>query len=243
VASPDHVVLDNLGLRLYAGRMYNHDYLWFSSFEISKTAATIPIIHNYALTYAISGYSYGIYFGHAPRYSNDLARMPAYATPALPEGRPGQTRFTQNAINSRTLRTDDAPRGSNSPAFGWRLVLDPNWSRSSQDLGAFFSFYLFARSEFHPSAIVRLGKKGCPIRLHWEEITNARGVLVESVVAPTHAVNPLDVAGEIVSYEPVPLPPHLVLRRAEIRQDWFVFSGAHRIHIPRRVLPERGEGP
>jgi len=238
----DRIALNDLGLRLYSGRMYNHDYLWFSSFEISKTAATTALIHNYALTYALSGYSYGIYRGTTPRYTSDLVRMPAYATPALPVDRIGRTRFTQNAINSRTLRTDDAPRGSNSPAFGWRLVLDPTWRRGSQDTGTFFSFYLFARDTFRPPAVVRLGKKGCPVRLNWDEITNAQAVLIESVVVPTHAVNPLDISGEILSYEPVPVPPHLVLRRAEIKRDWFVFSGVHRVHIPSRLLswaPER----
>ena len=40
------------GVRLFAGRLYNHDYLWFSSTEISKVSTTLPVIHNYALTYA-----------------------------------------------------------------------------------------------------------------------------------------------------------------------------------------------
>jgi CRISPR-associated protein Csc1 len=223
------------GLRLYAGQFYNHDYLWFSSFEISKTAATSPLIHNYALSYAISGYSYGVYVGNTPRYAQDLDAMPAYATPARPQGSVTRTRFTQNAVNSRTLRTDDAPRGSNSPALGWRLVLDPVWNPNSQQKEtAGFTFYLFARETFRPPSVVRLGKKGCPIRLEWEEIPSATAVLIETPVRPTHAVNPLDVQGEILSYEPLSIPPHLVFRAAEIRNDWFVFSGEHRVHVPRR---------
>jgi CRISPR-associated protein Csc1 len=227
--------LNAQGLRLYAGRFYNHDYLWFSSFEISKTAATSPLIHNYALSYAISGYSYGVYVGNTPRYAEDLNAMLAYATPARPQGTIARTRFTQNAVNSRTLRTDDAPRGSNSPALGWRLVLDPVWHASNkeqQDNG--FAFYLFARESFRSPAVVRLGKKGCPIRFEWEEITPAVAIFTESALIPTHSVNPLDVQGELVSYEPLSIPPHLILRVAQIRNDWFVFSGEHRIHLPRR---------
>jgi CRISPR-associated protein Csc1 len=224
------------GIRLYAGRLYNHDYLWFSSFEISKTAATLPLIHNYALSYAISGYSYGVYaVGKPPRYEEDLSEMPAYATPARPQGTMTRTRFTQNAINSRTLRTDDAPRGSNSPALGWRLVLDPVWranTRRQEIVG--FTFYLFAGETFHPPAVVRLGKKGCPVRLEWEEITPAVASFAENGVSPTHSVNPLDVQGELVSYEPLSIPPHLILRVAEIRRDWFLFANAHVVHIPRR---------
>jgi CRISPR-associated protein Csc1 len=232
----DHLDLNAQGLRLYAGRLYNHDYLWFSSFEVSKTAATYPLIHNYALSYAVSGYSHAVYVGSTPRYKEDLDAMSAYATPARPRGDVARTRFTQNAVNSRTLRTDDAPRGSNSPAFGWRLVLDPVWQGSTgngNDSG--FDFYLFAREPFAPPSVVRLGKKGCPIRLIWREISPAVATLTDSPVRPTHAVNPLDIQGEILSFEPVPIPPHLIFRVADIRRDWFVFSGEHRIHVPRRI--------
>lgn len=230
-------------LRLYAGRLYNHDYLWFSSFEISKTAATLPLIHNYALSYALSGYSYGLYFGNTPRYSEDLAAMSAYATPARPKGSVARTRFTQNAINSRTLRTDDAPRGSNSPALGWRLVLDPVWSGMPGYNSTGFDFYLFSKAVFKPPSVVRLGKKGCPVRLHWKEISPAVAVYSDKAIRPTHAVNPLDVQGEIAAYEPVPIPPHMILRVAEIRNDWFIFSGEHCIHLPGRFAPGEMSSP
>lgn len=227
--------LNTQGIRLYAGRLYNHDYLWFSSFEISKTAATSPLVHNYALSYAISGYSYGVYVGSTPRYENDLASMPAYSTPARPLGPVSRTRLTQNAVNSRSLRTDDAPRGSNSPSLGWRLVLDPLWRNNgvSEPLSG-FSFYLFAKSEFRPPAVVRLGKKGCPVRVEWQEIVRPVAKFVEDPVHTSHAVNPLDMQGEVLSYDPVPIPPHLIFRVAEIRNDWFIFSEQHRVHLPRR---------
>lgn len=231
----DPIDLSAQGIRLYAGRLYNHDYLWFSSFEISKTAATLPLIHNYALSYALSGYSYGLYVGSTPRYADDLNAMQAYATPARPQAPSPRTRLTQNAVNSLTLRTDDAPRGSNSPALGWRLVLDPVWHNAAgaDDLPG-FSFYLFARSSFRPPAVVRLGKKGCPVRLDWQEITGAVAIFTDKTIRPTHAVNPLDVQGKIVAYDPLPIPPHLIFRVAEIQKDWFVFAGEHRVHVPRR---------
>lgn len=227
--------LNARGTRLYSARLYNHDYLWFSSFEISKTAGTIPAIHGYALSYAISNYSYGVYNGGGPRYEEDLAAMPAYATPAHPVGQTSLTRFTQNAINSVTLRTDDAPRGINSPSLGYRLVLDPVWRKVNGDRDqSGFSFYIFSRSEYRLPSVLRLGKKGCPVRLDFEEIPSPLAVRTQSVVRPSHSVNPLDVQGEIVAYQPVPLPPFLILTVADIRDDWFVFSGRHKIHLPAR---------
>jgi CRISPR-associated protein Csc1 len=230
----EQIDLNTRGIRLYAGQLYNHDFLWFSSFEISKTAATAPLIHSYALSYAISGYSYGVYFGNTPRYEEDLALMPAYVTPARPLCPVSRTRFTQNAVNSRTLRTE-APRGSNSPSIGWRSVLDPIWVDERSPINSVgFIFYMFAQSEFNPPCVIRLGKKGCPIRIEWEEITPTVAILSQDAVRPTHAVNPLDLKGEIVSYDPVAIPPHLIFRVADIRKDWFIFSEKHRIHVPRR---------
>ncbi len=225
------------GVSLYAVRLYNHDYLWFSSFEIAKTSATEPLIHNYALSYSLSARSHGVYSGHVPSYASDLAEMMAYATPARPEGAVTWTRFTQNAINSRTLRTDDAPRGINSPALGWRVVLNPLWRGAKAAAAAGFSCYVFARGGFRPPSVTRLGKKGCPVRLEWEELARPVATLATGVVQPTHAVNPLDVQGEVKAYEPVLIPPHLILRVAEIENDWFVFSGKHKIHLPRRFAP------
>ena len=74
------------GVRVFAGRLYNHDYLWFSSNEISKVSITQPVLHNYALCYAISQRSYGAYLGSTPKYVEDpdgeFNAMPLYATPA-----------------------------------------------------------------------------------------------------------------------------------------------------------------
>jgi CRISPR type I-D-associated protein Csc1 len=194
------------------------------------------LIHNFAWSYAVSGYSYGIYEGSVPRYAEDLTNMEAYATPARAFGPVARTRFTQNAINSKTLRTDDAPKGSNSPGLGWRLVLDPVWRSRAEQETTGFQFYAFAKESFTPPAVVRLGKKGCPVRLEWSEVDNPVGQICETPVYPTHAVNPLDISGDVVSYDPVAIPPHMIFRSAEISKDWFVFAGDHRIHIPRRIL-------
>ena len=231
----DPIRLNEAGMRLYAVRLYNHDYLWFSSFEISKTAGSASAIHGYALSYAISQYSYGIYFTGGPRYEVDLTAMPAYSTPARPVGAPSFTRFTQNAINSLTLRTDDAPRGINSPALGYRLVLEPAWRvvEGERDVSG-FSFYVFAKANYVLPSVVRLGKKGCPVRLEVSEIKDPVAVHTETAVQPSHAVNPLDVQGEITAYQPLPMPPHLILKVAYIQNDWFVFSGSHVVQVPSR---------
>lgn len=123
--TPDVLDLGAAGIRVYAARLFHHDYLWFSSFEISKITRTEPIVYNYALSYAISGFGYGLYRGSRPSYDSDLSEMPVYTTPARPgtSQAAAWTRLTQNAIDSLTQRTK-GPDGINSPSLGWRIVLD-----------------------------------------------------------------------------------------------------------------------
>ncbi len=148
-----------------------------------------------------------------------------------------RTRITYNAVNSRTLRTDDAPRGINSPDMGWRNYLDPVYpadEREAQQWG--FICYVFTFNGQQPKGVIRLGKKGAAIRVYWEEIETPLAIYRDEPVRPTHPLNPLDVSGQVNAYEPVGIPPHLLLRTAEVRDDWFVFAGPHRVHVPKRVV-------
>jgi CRISPR type I-D-associated protein Csc1 len=227
------MVENNNKSRLFLAEMQNHDFLWFSSFEISKTSMTSAVLHNYGLTYAINHFSYGFFRGCSPRYEEDLALMDSYATPALPLSILRKTKFTQNAINSKTLKTEAAP-GKNSPALGWRIVIDPTWSKS--DLSSGFKFYVFADESFRPPGIIRLGKKGCPVRIKWTEFTSTRKVFRKEATIPTHAVNPLDVSGKVISCSPTIIPPHMLFERAEIENDWFIFHDHHIVHVPARII-------
>ena len=230
------ISLKEKGIRVFACRFYNHDYLWFSSYEISKISSTIPVIHNYALTYSFGDYSYGVFKGSVPRYKEDLARIPLYATPALANYW-SRTRITYNAVNSHSLRTDDAPRGINSPDLGWRNYLDPVYpggGHNAQQTG--FICYLFTFDGRIPKGVTRLGKKGTAMRVCWQEIENPVAVFRKEPIQPTHPINPLDISGEIVFYEPVSIPPHMLFKTAEVKNDWFIFAGPHRIHIPNQVI-------
>ena len=233
---PESIRLREYGIRLFACRLYNHDYLWFSSYEISKVSTSWPIIHNYALAYSLGDFSYGISTNAVPRYQEDLAQIALYATPAVAT-QWSRTRITYNAVNSRSLRTDDAPRGINSPDLGWRYYIDPVFAIGDglkASLG--FSCYLFTFNGSHPKGVTRLGKKGAAMRIRWEELQDPLATFRNEPVRPSHPLNPLDITGRADVYDPVSIPPHLILRTAAIRDDWFVFAGPHRVHVPRRVL-------
>jgi CRISPR type I-D-associated protein Csc1 len=224
--------LVDFGIRLFYCQLYNHDYLWFSSYEVSKVSSTVPVIHNYALSYSFSDFSYGIFKGSVPRYEEDLAQFRLYTTPASGEDCT-RTKITYNALNAKTLRTDDAPKAVNSPGLGRRVYINPVYKNTQKQAG--LQCYMFTFDGSVPKGITRLGKKGAAIRAKWEEINNPIACHSEEKVRPTHPINPLDISGQVYSYDPIMLPPHMLFRTAEIGQDWFVFSGQHRVHVPIRV--------
>ncbi len=227
-------------VRVFAGCLYNHDYLWFSSNEISKTSTTIPFLHNYALSYALSQYERGVAIGSKPTYALDLEQMPLYATPASIV-HAERTTITFNALDSITMRTDIKP-AVNTPDIGKRVYLNPIFERQEiekPDKG--YQFYVFTFDNAVPRAVFRLGKKGCAMRVRWTELEWAKAVWRDMPVRPTHPVNPLDVSGKIVRFDPVMIPPHLLMRVADIQNDWFIFRGSqHVVHIPKRVAQRIG---
>lgn len=230
--------LEKAGFYLLEGLLYNHDYLWFSSTEIAKVSSAWPVIHNYALSYSLSQYSYGLSRGSFPNYEEDLASMPLYTTPAL-SSVVTRTAITLNAIDDLTLRTDTGGK-INTPNLGKRIVIDPylELPREGHRLEGGYLFFCFIRGGYRPPAVTRLGKKGCPVRIYWKRFESPRAFFQEESIVPVHAVNPLDVSGEVVSYEPIILPPHMLFRRAEIRGDWFIKAYGRIVLLPKRVREE-----
>jgi len=229
------ISLQDQNIKLFVGRVFNHDYLWFSATEISKRSETTPVLHNYALTYALGDFSY--WRGPpTPRYESDLDQIQLYALPAVSDSAT-RTRLTYNAVNNKTLQTADKPGNVNAPDLGQRTYLDPVFDTQS---GKGFTVYVFTFDGNNPKSLFRLGKKGAALRARWTEVDQPRAVMSDAPVEPTHPVNPLDVSGEILTYEPMMMPPHLLLRRTQIRNDWFVFANPngtrHRIHVPGRVM-------
>lgn len=238
------ILLHEHGVRLFACLLLNHDYLWFSGTEFSKRSETLPILHNYALTYSMGDYSY--WQGPpAPQYEADLSRIPVYATPA--DGpRATRTRLTYNALDDLTLRTDAGPRGINTPDLGYRTYIDPVFAPGDDRRNpSGFLAYLFTFDGRAPKGVTRIGKKGTACRVRWSEIPGPRAFWSNGVTEPTHPVNPLDISGQLLAYEPVVLPPHMLCRCAHVQGDWFVRGETpdrqrHVVHIPRRVLERMG---
>ena len=235
--------LHECGVRVLAGRLYNHDYLWFSSNEISKLSATQPVIHNYTLCYALSHRSYGVYVGSTPKYIEDpdseFNAMPLYATPAYTET-VSRTTITFNALDELTLTTGDS-KTINTPNLGKRVYLDPIWEQwNSERPKKGYQFYVFVFDKYRLPGVIRLGKKGSSVRISWKEIPQPVALFREEQQRPTHLINPLDINGKLISFDPVIIPPHFLFRTPTIAEDWWIFSEGHTIQVPKRVLMRSG---
>jgi CRISPR-associated protein Csc1 len=232
---PEPIALKQLGVQLFYGRLYNHDYLWFSANEIGGVSMSLPTLHNYALSYALWDHFYAAGLDSAPDYEADLARMPVYTTPGeAAEAR--RTRITYNAIDDRTLRTDTGPE-ANIPKLGSRVHLSPVYEdRGLPRPCQGYVFYAFTRDNFHLPGMTRLGKKRCPVRIRWQPLARPLARL-EKQSRPTHLLNPLDIGpdAKVLSFDVVSIPPHLVLRNATVANDWFIKVDQHCVHLPNRV--------
>jgi CRISPR-associated protein Csc1 len=227
------------GIRLFHAVLETHDFLWFSSYDVSTVSSTEVVVHNYALTYALSRFERGVVTKQTPTYGEDLARMPFYATPAnlLLRDNPfaGKVKQTWNALDTRTQQTQDPEfnkeKKLNTPMLGTRVVIAPMTR---------FSFYVFTLEGQSPPGAIRLGKKRVPCRVHYTEITKPVAHYRTRTFAPSHLINPLDVQGNVETFNPINIPPHLLLRQARLCDDYVVTRKQkrtyHNVHVPGRIL-------
>lgn len=232
-------------IQIFYGCLFLHDFLWYSSSEISRISTTIPVIHNYALTYAINQFSYATYQGNTPRYLEDLSKFPCYATPARSFASRRES-IMYNAIDDLRQTPGRDTDKYNSPKYGYKTVIIPEFAcQSEKENPTAFKFYLFTFGDFKPPSIIRLGKKNTPGRIYWERIENSVAQFSEDEKTPSHSVNPFDINGKITGGVISKIPPHFFYRYLSIKKDWFVESKKsrfekHIIQIPKRFLERIG---
>ncbi|WP_418791970.1 type I-D CRISPR-associated protein Cas5/Csc1 [Phosphitispora sp. TUW77] len=226
------VELNKKRIRLFAITLEPMDLLWFASYDASGLANTETVIHNYALTYALSRFERGIVYRDYPTYEEDLLQMQWYCVPAKAE-KYEKMSFSWNAINSCTHQTLDANFNKrNTPMLGRKNTIVPiPYSK--------FTFYAFNFNNEQPVRVIRLGKKRTPCRLIWEEIANPVAIKREQC-RPSHCINPLDVQGNMLQYQIVSIPPSLVLKTVIIQDDWEIRSNNHFVHVPQCVCIRGG---
>lgn len=224
------------------GTLELHGDLFFASLEFHDLVETLPVIHNYALTYALdlcraeNGRVTPLYWSterrkQQPRYLEDFAALigaGTYVTPAKsPDGLP------PTVIRQYATRVDEYLhfKRKEQDVMSW----EPNpKKRTGQNLaslfplhgymklvtvGARFLFYIYnPPADLPMQRYVRLGKfntKAAVTLARCSEVS-----LVESAQVTTHPVNTKDVAAlvplNLLMMRPTPLAMAAQLSDAEI---------------------------
>lgn len=216
--------LNKYNIRLFKCKMILQDYLWFASYDISSVSTTEAVIHNYALSYAVSRYDRGLMNNRGPTYDRDLSNMDFYALSARPVEYK-KVSLTYNALDNKTLTTDEFDRvKKNTPKLGKKNMITPLST---------FEFYLFSRG-VTPTGLIRLGKKRSLARIQWQEIKEPVAAFEEECFTVDHIINPLDVVGDLKRYKTIRIPPFLLLEDVSIEKDWLIKDNKF-IHLPKRI--------
>jgi CRISPR-associated protein Csc1 len=199
-----------------------HDSLFFATREMGRLYETEPVLHNYALSYAL-GLAVAPYFTavQVPTYQADLRPLTpgVYITPA----RALQAAFLiatfKYGNNHYHMKMEQATR--NVPSFGRAKEVAAE-SR--------FEFYALSGEPRAWPGWVRLGKWMSKAALAWEVLAASRH---EGEYAPACPLNPLDLppTATPLVYDLIAMPPSSLLANAVLRGPHWKGQDAHNVEF------------
>jgi CRISPR-associated protein Csc1 len=202
--------------------------IYYATREIGRLYETGDHLHNFALTYALGLAATAYHIDHqVPTYAEDLALVNArgiYVTPATPI-------WVQHSVSTikfggETHHEIPLDKNKNYPNYGRIKEIAP---------GSRFSFQVIARQLVKVPRWIRLGiwMSKCEVIISRTIETTKRG----GQYTYTNALNPLDLDGELVSFDIVPMPPNSLIRNVTYNGQWLVGEG---IRLPAGMTYLRG---
>lgn len=223
---------------LYRCTLELHDSLYFATREIGRLYETEPILHNYALCYALGlvdsdrhsttvseEHSYRYFCPEQiPKYEEHLTplnQQGIYVTPARAVHHTAVLNTWKYANNNYHVEMEKTQK--NIPSFGRTKEI----AAESQ----FECFIITAKPLFLPKW-VRLGKWMSKAEVRSEELSDLRKS--EGEFTFPYPLNPLDVmfTHQVSSYDTVNMPPVSLIRNVRLRGHYYELSG---FKIPARM--------
>ena len=202
-----------LPFSVYQCSLVPEDFLWFVSREFNTLTNMQPVIHNYALSFALGQSFIIVATDNVPNYSF-LETLDNYATPAAPVEPPEFATHTYNSVCSKTNLTQSS---FNIPALGKNRKISPSSTE--------FRFIVFSKNNHIPNYI-RIGKKSCIAKvvarkLHLlETIDEPKDTIDVEIYYNLHDISPNDIVtkADLLLMYPTPIArsmkikaPYLVL--------------------------------
>lgn len=214
---------------IYRCNLELHDSLYFATREIGRLYETEPVLHNYALCYAlglIDSQKYATtvaeedsyrYFcaEQIPKYKQHLMplnQQKIYVTPARSLIHASVLNTWKYANNNYHVKMEKTQK--NIPSFGRAKEI----AAESQ-----FEFFIIAENsvDFPKCKWIRLGKWMSKAQVRFEQLNSIK--IQQGLFTCTHPLNPLDVmfTNQVFSYDVINMPPVSLIRNAQIQGQFY----------------------
>ncbi|MDZ7953554.1 type I-D CRISPR-associated protein Cas5/Csc1 [Nostoc sp. DedQUE09] len=218
-----------------------HDSLYYATREIGRLYETEPIIHNYALCYALGLVDSQIYSTtvaeehsyryfcpeQVPKYEEHLTplnQQGIYVTPARSLNHSSILNTWKYANNNYHVEMEKTQK--NIPSFGRAKEI------AAESL---FEFFVISQKDLKLPKWIRLGKWMSKAEVTVEPLPKPK--IAEGIFTCTHPLNPLDVmfTNQVISYDVVNMPPVSLIQNVQMRGQYYQFDGIQNLKIPVRI--------
>ncbi|MBD2361807.1 type I-D CRISPR-associated protein Cas5/Csc1 [Anabaena minutissima FACHB-250] len=226
---------------IYRCQLELHDSLYYATREIGRLYETEPIIHNYALCYALGLVDSQIYSTtvaeehsyryfcpeQVPKYDEHLTplnQQEIYVTPARSIGHSAILNTWKYANNNYHVEMEKTQK--NIPSFGRAKEIAPE---------SLFEFFVISQKELKLPKWIRLGKWMSKAEVTVEQLPKPQ--TTEGLFTCKHPLNPLDVmfTNQVISYDVVNMPPVSLIQNVQMRGQYYQFTDMKDIKIPARM--------
>lgn len=226
---------------IYRCQIELHDSLYYATREIGRLYETEPIIHNYALCYALGLVDSQIYSTtvaeehsyryfcpeQVPKYEEHLTplnQQNIYVTPARSLNHSSILNTWKYANNNYHVEMEKTQK--NIPSFGRAKEI----AAESK-----FEFFVISQKELKLPKWIRLGKWMSKAEVTVEPLPKPK--IAEGIFTCTHPLNPLDVmfTNQVISYDVVNMPPVSLIQNVQMRGQYYQFDGIQNLKIPVRI--------
>ncbi len=217
---------------IYRCQIELHDSLYFATREIGRLYETEPVIHNYALCYALGLVDSAIYATtvseehsyryfcpeQVPKYEQHLTALNQqgiYVTPARSIFHSSTLNTWKYANNNYHVEMEKTQK--NIPSFGRTKEIAPE-SR--------FEFFIISEKPLKLAKWIRLGKwmsKAAVEILEEKEVKRSQSAT--DIIFP-YLLNPLDVmfSHQVISYDVVNMPPVSLIQNVKMLGLYYEFD-------------------
>ena len=223
---------------IYRCELELHDSVYYATREIGRLYETEPIIHNYALCYALGlvdseKYATTVLEEHSyryfcpeqvPKYEEHLTPLNEqgiYVTAASSISHTSVLNTWKYANNNYHVEMEKTQK--NIPSFGRAKEIAPESK---------FEFFVISQQEINLAKWIRLGKWMSKAEVTVEKLPQPK--TKTDLFICTHPLNPLDVmfSNQVISYDVVNMPPVSLIKNAQMRGQFYYFDNVKDVRLP-----------